>query len=147
MKTPYEILNIDENASEEAIRIAYKRLAVKVHPDQQTEHDSTAFLELKDAYDLLRNSVTRAEYHRQLKRDLDFFQYRRTGYVGEHFDSIIGREKELAELEGLLTEHRSASVIGLPGIGKTYLVNAYRCNKTYDYCLYLHADSSEILYV
>lgn len=61
-KSPYEILNIPENASKEQIQSAYKSAIKKYHPDKLShlgeEFASLAkekFLEIQNAYDQLMN--------------------------------------------------------------------------------------------
>jgi len=60
----YEILGIKKNASNDEIKKSYRRLAMKHHPDRNTE-DSDAeskFKEAKEAYEVLSDSDKRAAY-------------------------------------------------------------------------------------
>lgn len=60
---PYEILRINEGASQEEIRKAYKIMVLKYHPDKNLEENSeTKFKEVKMAYEILSNSEKRKEY-------------------------------------------------------------------------------------
>ena len=60
----YEVLGIKKNASNDEIKKSYRRLAMKHHPDRNTE-DSEAeskFKEAKEAYEVLSDSDKRAAY-------------------------------------------------------------------------------------
>jgi molecular chaperone DnaJ len=62
----YEILGIDRGASEEEVKRAYRKLAVKFHPDKNPD-DAQAeekFKELGEAYDVLMDPDKRAAYNR-----------------------------------------------------------------------------------
>lgn len=59
-KNYYEILGIDKNATEVEIKKAYRKQATKMHPD--VGGDPKSFMELKKAYDVLRNPTTKKEY-------------------------------------------------------------------------------------
>ena len=63
-KNFYQILEIDEDANEEDIKIAYRRLAKKYHPDlnKNDPHAKEKFIELKEAYDTLINPKKRKIY-------------------------------------------------------------------------------------
>ncbi len=60
----YEVLGVAKNASEADLKKAFKRLAMKHHPDRNPD-DHTAeekFKEAKEAYDVLSDSQKRAAY-------------------------------------------------------------------------------------
>lgn len=60
----YEVLGVDRDASERDIKKAYKRLAMKFHPDRNPD-DATAadkFKEVKEAYEILTDDQKRAAY-------------------------------------------------------------------------------------
>lgn len=60
----YEVLGVKKNASNDEIKKSYRRMAMKHHPDRNTE-DSEAeskFKEAKEAYEVLSNSDKRAAY-------------------------------------------------------------------------------------
>src|SRR5438105_4189524 len=60
----YEILGVPKNASDEEIKKAYRKLAMKFHPDRN-EGDKNAegkFKEAKEAYEMLSNTEKRAAY-------------------------------------------------------------------------------------
>lgn len=60
----YEVLGISKTADEKEIKRAYKRLAMKYHPDRnQGDKDSEIkFKEVKEAYEVLSDSQKRAAY-------------------------------------------------------------------------------------
>ena len=61
----YEILDVQKNATEKEIKKAFKRLAMKHHPDRNQDNQEEAevkFKEGKEAYDVLSDSQKRAAY-------------------------------------------------------------------------------------
>jgi DnaJ-class molecular chaperone len=63
---PYETLGVGKDASEEAIRKAYRRLAKKLHPDLNpgNKQAEEQFKEVSAAYDLLGDPRKRARFDR-----------------------------------------------------------------------------------
>jgi molecular chaperone DnaJ len=60
----YEVLGVSRNASEKEIAAAYRKLALKFHPDTNP-NDETAtekFKEAAEAYDVLRDASKRSRY-------------------------------------------------------------------------------------
>ncbi len=60
----YEVLGVSRDASERDIKKAYKRLAMKFHPDRNQGDESAAdkFKEVKEAYEVLTDSQKKAAY-------------------------------------------------------------------------------------
>jgi molecular chaperone DnaJ len=60
----YEVLGLEKGASAEAIKKAYRQMAVKFHPDKNPG-DKTAeekFKEIGEAYEVLSDSQKRGAY-------------------------------------------------------------------------------------
>jgi molecular chaperone DnaJ len=61
----YEVLGIDRQASEQAIKSAYRKLAMQYHPDRNPDNKEEAeerFKEITEAYSVLADSQKRAAY-------------------------------------------------------------------------------------
>ena len=59
----YSVLGLNRDASENDIKKAYRKLAMKHHPDRNQEHGSEdKFKEAKEAYEILSDSKKRAAY-------------------------------------------------------------------------------------
>jgi molecular chaperone DnaJ len=62
----YEVLGVAKSASEEEIKKAYRKLAVKYHPDKNPDDKESEekFKEAAEAYEVLSNSQKKAQYDR-----------------------------------------------------------------------------------
>lgn len=58
----YQILHVSEKASPEEIRKAYRKLAVKYHPDNAGEQAREQFDKVQEAYGVLGDEEKRAVY-------------------------------------------------------------------------------------
>jgi curved DNA-binding protein len=72
-KDYYTVLGIDPKADDKAVKVAYKKLARKYHPDVSKLPDAEAkFKEIGEAYEVLHNAKERAKYdelrHHHLNR-------------------------------------------------------------------------------
>lgn len=62
----YELLEIDSNSSNKEIKKAWKKLALKYHPDKNKNISNEKFIKIKNAYDILSNNKLREQYDNQL---------------------------------------------------------------------------------
>ncbi|GAB1603160.1 meiotically up-regulated gene 185 protein-like [Argonauta hians] len=68
MKNLYSIIGVEENATAEEIKKAYKKLAKKLHPDKNKSEDAEEkFKELSKAYEVLKSKESRQDYDFQRK--------------------------------------------------------------------------------
>lgn len=64
----YNILNISETVSQEEIESAYKKLALKYHPDRNKDKDaSEKFKQISEAYEILKDKNKRLDYDNRRK--------------------------------------------------------------------------------
>ena len=70
MKNYYKILQVDKDASPEIIKVAYKLLVKKNHPDLREGEDKKnaeeKIKEINEAYDILSDPIKKAEYDQTL---------------------------------------------------------------------------------
>jgi curved DNA-binding protein len=86
----YQTLGVADNASQDEIKQAYKKLAMKNHPDRGG--DTNKFQEISQAYDTLSDSQKRAQYDAQKNGFNPFHQNMGGGFqdVGEMFSFAFG---------------------------------------------------------
>src|SRR5881409_1048758 len=62
----YDVLCVERSATEEEVKRAYRKLAVKFHPDKNPDdpHAEEKFKELGEAYDVLMDPEMRSAYDR-----------------------------------------------------------------------------------
>ena len=59
----YEVLGVSKNATDDELKKAYRKLAVKYHPDRCKDADAKdKFQEISEAYEVLSNKDKRAQY-------------------------------------------------------------------------------------
>jgi DnaJ-class molecular chaperone len=63
VKDYYNILGVERGCSQEDIKKAYRKLAIKYHPDKNNSPDATEkFQQIQSAYEILINDKSREEY-------------------------------------------------------------------------------------
>ena len=88
----YEVLGVDKSASERDIKKAYKRLAMKYHPDR-TQGDKAMeekFKEVQEAYEILTDSQKRAAYDQYGHAGVDPNRGHGGGHGAGDFGDIFG---------------------------------------------------------
>jgi len=88
----YEILGVSKSASADEIKKAYRRLAMKHHPDRNTDDDGAEakFKEAKEAYEVLSTAEKRETYDRFGHDALRAGQRGAGGFGAEGFGDIFG---------------------------------------------------------
>lgn len=88
----YEVLGVSKSASAEEIKKAYRRLAMKHHPDRNTGDTSAEvkFKEAKEAYEVLSDADRRSTYDRFGHEGMRTAQGGHGGFSAEGFGDIFG---------------------------------------------------------
>ncbi|MFN7991345.1 MAG: molecular chaperone DnaJ [Candidatus Micrarchaeia archaeon] len=86
----YEILGVARNASADEIKSAYRKLALKYHPDRNKDESATErFKEISEAYAVLSDEKKRAEYD----------QYGHAGFDQMYSQEDIFRSADFSDFE------------------------------------------------
>lgn len=87
----YKILELNQDASSEAIRQAYRRLAKQYHPDINNEPGAEdRFKEINEAYAVLSDGERRAAYNRFGHAGLEGMQFDFDFGINEIFEQFFG---------------------------------------------------------
>src|SRR3990167_7137797 len=99
-KDYYETLGVARNAPEADIKKAYRRLAMKHHPDRNPDKSAEAkFKEAKEAYEILSDAQKRAAYDQFGHAGVDpaaaggaggFYSARGGGTFADIFGDVVG---------------------------------------------------------
>lgn len=83
-KNYYDILGVDKSASEDEIKKAYRKMAMKYHPDRNPDNSEAEakFKEAAEAYDVLSNPEKKSNYDRFGTADAGGFGSHNGGFGG-----------------------------------------------------------------
>ncbi|RAX52990.1 molecular chaperone DnaJ [Helicobacter sp. 16-1353] len=86
----YEILEIERTSDKEVIKKAYRKLALKYHPDRNAENKEAEerFKQINEAYQVLSDDNSREIYDKYGKSGLESSGFR--GFSGKDFGDIFG---------------------------------------------------------
>ena len=101
MNDPYKTLEVSPDASSEEITRAFRKMALKYHPDRNESSDAaTRFKAIYEAYARLKDEATGAEYDTQ-KYESQRFQARTKSKEDLDAASRHGYEKAFVENLGV----------------------------------------------
>ncbi len=91
----YEVLGVERDAGEDALKKSYRRLAMKYHPDRNPDdvRAEERFKEAKEAYEVLSDSRKRAAYDQFGHDGLNADAFGGGGFAGgfrDIFDDVFG---------------------------------------------------------
>lgn len=87
----YKILEINNNSSDVEIKKAWKKLALKYHPDKNNNKTSEKFIKIKYAYEILSNKFLKNKYDNQMNqyKNISIFNFEQNN-LKKYFTDFIG---------------------------------------------------------
>ena len=129
MKDYYNILELKYPADELIVKRAFRRLALKYHPDKNNEPNAVQkFIELTEAYEVLRDQFKKYEYDRLYHKFYNFKNENQNSIQSDE-NSNIGKEwaefgKEKAnEYVTMSYEEFTKRLINEINVGASYFPN------------------------
>ncbi|KAI0079848.1 DnaJ-domain-containing protein [Panus rudis PR-1116 ss-1] len=95
----YEILGVPPNADEATLKVAFRQFAKRNHPDRVGPEGETLFIQVRDAFEALKNPTTRLAYDRfgpdaltwtHCKSVREYINHGLTFSAGFHIFSLCG---------------------------------------------------------
>jgi molecular chaperone DnaJ len=88
----YEVLGVSKNTPKEDLKKAYRKLAMKYHPDRNPDDEAASekFKELSEAYEILSDDQKRQAYDQFGHDGLDQRFGQNGGFQGGSFNDIFG---------------------------------------------------------
>lgn len=115
-ESPYQVLGVSPSASTQDIKRAYRRLALKYHPDVNKEAGAQEkFMRIKQAYNTLLNSKSRDKYDAR-NQGSDFSYSASGGYqrTTESEEEFYGLEDFFRDLQEEFRNWESTATQGKP---------------------------------
>lgn len=127
MKNYYEILGLNQDASEQEIKKAFRRLAKEWHPDVNKSPDAhDRFIEISEAYELLINCETRQKYDRirsekynENRWQYDFSKAQKNAREKGEYYSSVPLDELFEKIIKTAVEIGKATLIGEEGYNKS----------------------------
>ncbi len=126
MPDHYEILGIGPNATSGQIKVAYRRMALKYHPDKNPQNQlaEKKFIEIAQAYEVLSDPIKRHRYDNGLNPEIepDFMRPRRPPppfYYKRRPEKIIYSRKDY-----LYATYAVAAIIIIAVVFPVYLLQS-----------------------
>lgn len=121
-RDPWDILGVNQNASQEEIKKSYKKLAAKYHPDRNPDDKKSEelFKEVTRAYEIMSDEGQKANYFQEKQR-------RENPFSGQQFHHQHRRpRKQRRKKEAEDIETTSTVTLEQLFAGSTVQVNFYR---------------------
>lgn len=102
----YEVLGVSKNASDKDIKKAYRKLALKYHPDKNPNDKEAEekFKEAAEAYDVLSNKEKRKSYDQYGHKGMGASGFDHQGMsmdeIFRHFESMFGGGRQHRTIRG-----------------------------------------------
>jgi DnaJ family protein B protein 4 len=90
-ETHYSVLGVNENATQDEIKKAYRSLSLKYHPDKNNNNNENVdkFHKISDAYSILGDEIKRQEYNMSLNSPVGDNMNFHFGNIDELFNTLF----------------------------------------------------------
>ena len=148
MKDYYYFFGVKENASEEDIKKAYRKLSLKYHPDKNENDDFFAnrFMEIQEAYEIIGDSGKRKNYDDQFSHQQRSFRPNFPPIIKSFSANKIRVQKGEEIIVTWQTQHADLVKIVPFGLEKNYGERVFKINEFVDgkFQILLHATNSRL---
>ena len=127
----YEVLGVDKSASAADIKKAYRRLAMKYHPDRNNgdKEAEAKFKEIGEAYEVLGDEQKRAAYDRFGKAGVNGGAGGPGGFGGFGPEGFAGGFGNMGDLGDIFSEFFGQGIISFGDKLSLYIYNGRQNNK------------------